>query len=82
MIRKFEKGKRYKSKNRDGTFMYFKVTDIDDERISFYVYRDDDNSGTYLSPNTTYKRVGKNVSFLYLNGITKVDDSEYLAMVL
>ena len=80
MIYKFKQGKRYKSKNSDGTYMYFEVNNIYSEVVNIYIIKDDD-SITSLIPETNYS-VNKERLFLSKNNVSRFTYAEYVAMML
>ena len=80
MLYNFKVNEMYKSRNGDGTYMYFKVLYMGDELVAIFIIRDDDGT-IKLRSNITYE-VEKQRLYLNDDHVSKLTDSEYLAMML
>ncbi len=81
MYSKLKVGKSYKSINRDGTHLYFKVIDINTHSkfVRIFVYRDDDTATSLASVEYT---VAQDREYLINNRVTELTDDELLAVIL
>lgn len=80
MYNKLVANKNYKSKNLDGTYMYFKVRHISKGYVYIYVYKDNDTS-TKLRSDYGYT-INKSSGCMCDYRITELTKSELLALVL